>query len=160
MGYRPAPSVTIATWNVRKPAGPGDPCFVAIARKLSAIPADIWVLTETHTELRPDGMGEPVSSPGNQPHFRPAERATMIWARHDWAIQPVQTFPGRPASTAPAKAATYAVRDAATSPAACALVQTPLGPLLVYGTIITWANDKGPEQQSEYAVETLLSTPV
>ena len=80
--------------------------------------------------------------------------------RHDWAIQPVPTFADLPANDAPAKGATYAVRDAATSPAACALVQTPLGPLLVYGTIITWANDKGPEQQSEYAVETLLSTPV
>jgi hypothetical protein len=34
-------------------------------------------------------------------------------------------------------------RDPATSPAACALFQTPRDPLSIYETIITWANNQG-----------------
>jgi len=142
-------TLTIATWNVRRPLRPGDPCFDAIARKLRQLNADIWILTETHIDLSPDATYRAFESPQLPSHpqikIRPEERTTMIWVRPDWDARAISTFADLPPNEVPPRTTlTYAVTSRATSPAACALVETPLGSLLIYGTVITWPNDLGP----------------
>jgi len=136
--------LTIATWNVRRPLQAGDPCFEAVAQKLRLINADIWVLTEAHDDLCPNETYRAFESP-RLPLMRPGERTTMIWVRPDWDARAVPTFADlSPDEDPPRTTATYAVTSRATSPAVCAQVETPLGSLLIYGTVITWPNDTGP----------------
>ncbi|GEM_PF-744908 len=141
------PSVTLATWNVRRPYRPNDACFEAIARKLRKLPADIWVLTETHHALSPGEGYQPFASPPlpAHPDRRVDERTTIVWVRPDWQASTIPTFAHLGSTEAhPRTTLSYAVTSADTSPAACVLVETPVGPLLVYGTVITWPNDLGP----------------
>lgn len=141
------PSITIVTWNVRRPYQPDHPCFVAVARKLREIGADIYILTETHKDLVPGEGYQVFSAPPlpAHPYRHAGERTTMLWVRSDWPVVEIPTFTDLPATDVPPRTAlSYAVTSADTSPAACAHVETPVGPLLVYGTVITWSNDEGP----------------
>lgn len=153
------PALTIATWNVRRPYQPGDPSFDAIARKLRQVNADIWVLTETHARLSPGEGYQPFESPPLPAHSRRRldERTTVVWVRPDWPAVTIPTFAHlSPTEASPRTTLSYAVTSADTSPAACTLVETPAGPLLIYGTVITWPNDPGPfgndpAQKASYA---------
>jgi hypothetical protein len=68
----------------------------------------------------------------------------MIWSRHP--LRQVQALPflSRTASE-PADQPSYALTSQDIAPVACALAETPVGPVLVYGTIITWPGDQGPQ---------------
>ncbi|MBD2079441.1 endonuclease/exonuclease/phosphatase family protein [Leptolyngbya sp. FACHB-17] len=111
----------IATWNLERPRQNG---WIKNQRRLDRIreiDADIWVLTETNAaiDLKPDY--EYVATVPYQGH-KPGENLTTLWSR--WRIlRCIPTFDP-----------TYAV---------CAEVESPFGLMLVYGTVITWANDKG-----------------
>ena len=68
-------------------------------------------------------------------------------------MRPVPVFQDLPETEELPTAPSYATRSRATAPAACALIETPAGPLLVYGTIIAHFGDRGPLGQSKYNTE-------
>lgn len=111
----------IATWNLERPRQNG---WVKNQRRLDRIreiDADIWVLTETNAaiDLKPDYQS--VASVPYQEH-QAGENLATLWSR--WKIlRSIPTFDE-----------TCAV---------CAEVESPFGLMIVYGTVITWANDKG-----------------
>lgn len=112
----------IATWNVERPKPRGWKVPPAQRRRMADVAADIWVLTETHLDHQPS-QGHPYSafSPPH-PERRPEhERWTGIWSR--WPITALDDPPPHRRGTV------------------TALTETPFGPLLVYGTVIAWANE-------------------
>lgn len=114
-------TLRIGTWNVEYAAG-----AVRNARRAEILrdaEADVWVLTETHDELDLSATHTQVSTE-QRPTGRRGGRWTTIWSR----------FP---------VLATPAVSDTARTVAA--LLDSPLGRLLVYGTVMPWGNDSGPE---------------
>jgi endonuclease/exonuclease/phosphatase family metal-dependent hydrolase len=89
---------------------------------MAEVDADVWVLTETHLNHRPGG--EFIHSAFSPAHLerRPEhERWTAIWSR--WPIEEL---------TDPAAHRRGTV---------AAIVHAPDGPLIVYGTVIAWANE-------------------
>ncbi|MDP9310849.1 MAG: endonuclease/exonuclease/phosphatase family protein [Chloroflexota bacterium] len=141
----------IATWNLQRP-GWKSPRVPMIMEQIEAIDADIWILTETHEVINLGEHYACVTSP-TQPLRRKGEVTTAIWTRCDLG-QTIPTFADQPDEPNP-QFQTYALRGPATSPAVCAEVTTPLGAVLVYGTIITWLQDKGPQGDAGYKVEQL-----
>jgi endonuclease/exonuclease/phosphatase family metal-dependent hydrolase len=89
---------------------------------MADVNADVWVLTETHVDHRPSpAHRHGVFSPPH-PERRPDhERWTAIWSR--WPLTPLNDPP-------PHRRGTVA-----------AMVRAPSGPLIVYGTVIAWANE-------------------
>lgn len=113
----------IATWNVDRPKPTGWKVPPAQLRRMAEVDADVWVLTETHLDHRPsDEHVHAVFSPEHLERRPAHERWTAIWSR--WPITPV-------VEPAAHRRGTVA-----------ALVATPAGPMLVYGTVIAWANEK------------------
>lgn len=111
----------IATWNVERVKPRGWKIAPAQRRRMSDVDADIWILTETHVDHSPGHGYEVVHTPP-VPDRRPAdERWVGIWSRY--AIAPI-TDP------APRGRGTVA-----------ALVDTPIGQLVIYGCVISWANE-------------------
>lgn len=114
-------SFRIATWNLERPSQNG---WIKNQRRLDQIrkiDADVWVLTETNQaiNLKPDY--ECVATIPYKGH-KPGENLTTLWSR--WKIlRSISTFDP-----------TCAV---------CAEVESPFGSMIVYGTVITYANDKG-----------------
>lgn len=109
----------IGTWNVEYAAGASKN-----ARRLEILrsnPADIWVLTETHDDLDLCASHETMRSQ-QRPNRRKGERWATIWS----------SFPIR--STIP-------VNDEERTVAA--LVDTPSGPLMIFGTVLPWQFDRG-----------------
>ncbi|MBD1842953.1 endonuclease/exonuclease/phosphatase family protein [Cyanobacteria bacterium FACHB-63] len=111
----------IATWNLERPRQNG---WIKNQRQLDRIreiDADIWVLTETNAaiDLKPDYQCD--ASVPYQGH-RAGENLTTLWSR--WKIlRSIPTFDS-----------TCAI---------CAEIESPFGLMIIYGTVITWANDKG-----------------
>lgn len=156
-----AQHLRIATWNLARPGPSGAERNAAIVAKMGEIDADIWILTETNVCISPGHSYNSWSSPAEQPYRRPGERATMIWSRLP-IRRTLPTFAGmalREDAIAPIYPS-YSVLGEHASPAVCAEVVTPLGPLLVYGTIITWFGDKGPHETSGYEEEQRRSIPL
>jgi endonuclease/exonuclease/phosphatase family metal-dependent hydrolase len=89
---------------------------------MAAVEADLWVVTETHLGYAPSAKHQhSVFSPPH-PERRPEpERWASIWSR--WPITLV-------AAPAPHPRGSVA-----------GLVATPGGPVLVYGTVLAWANE-------------------
>ncbi len=110
----------LATWNVEYAAG-ATRNAARLARILSEN-ADVWVLTETHDDLSLVPTHGSVTTV-QRPTGRRGGRWTAIWSR--WPLVGI-------AVDAP-------VRTVA------ALVTTPAGPLLVYGTVLPWGADPGPD---------------
>jgi hypothetical protein len=154
-------SLRIATWNLNRPGPAGADRNAAIIAKMAEINADIWVLTETNVSLSPGHTYNPWSSPDGQPFRRPGERATMIWSRFPLR-RTLPTFAGMPLRDDAADPIypSYSVLGEYASPAICAEIVTPIGPLLVYGTIITWFGDRGPRKASGYEEEQRRSIPL
>lgn len=110
----------LATWNVEYADGTAKNA-ARLARILSEN-ADIWVLTETHDDLSLLPTHGSVTTI-QRPTGRRGGRWTAIWSR--WALLGIP------------------VNDPIRTVAA--LVTTPAGPLLVYGTVLPWGTDPGPD---------------
>lgn len=131
-------SIRIATWNLERPKFNGWKKNPLIREKIRDIDADIWVLTETNASIVPESKSDPqagyvaVASLPDTLHslgtFSRGENCSTIWSRFG-VNRTIKTF------------------DAGT--AVCAEVNTPLGPVLVYGTILTYHGDRGPKQNSK-----------
>jgi hypothetical protein len=108
----------IGTWNVEY-ARPTR--LQTLRAALARNNADIWVLTETHDDLRPPGCGHAAhSSPRQGLGIRPGSRWTSIWSSYPLTILPVLD---RERTVA-------ALLDLGGS---CTLV--------VYGTVMPWRTD-------------------
>lgn len=111
----------IATWNQERPRKQGAIKNVLLLEKMREVDADIWVLTEANEALfLPDYYA--VATPRLDGYHSPGEAFTAVLSR--WPI----------------------LGEAPTSDpmlSLCVRVAAPFGPVDVYGTIITYANDKG-----------------
>ena len=113
-------TIRIGTWNVQYAKGV-ERNALRLAR-LRAETADIWVLTETHDDLDLSETHTAISTP-QRPTGRRGGRWTTIWSR--WPVMqrldvddPVRTV--------------------------AAVVDSPDGPIAVYGTVLPWHSDPGP----------------
>jgi hypothetical protein len=135
--------LTIATWNLERTRPGAHERIRVFLEQMAEIEADIWVLTETSEAIRPARYSYLASSPWPGAPYEPDERGVMIWSRRP--LRQVQTLPFLPKAGEPAAQPSYALTSQDTAPVACALAETPVGPILVYGTIITWPGDPGPQ---------------
>lgn len=120
----------VATWNVERPTTKGWKRPLKnphIMEQIDSINADIWILTETHEVITPGDGFEVVSCESDSYHTE-GECAASIWSRFP-IIRQIET---------------YNSKDSV-----CAEIKTPAGNLLVYGSIITYAQDKGLDGQSK-----------
>lgn len=111
-------TIRIGTWNVQYAAGAAK--NVARLERLRGADADVWVLTETHDVLALPGYT--AVSTEQRPTGRTGGRWTTIWSRYP-VIERV-TVCDR-------------VRTVG------ALLDSPIGPLLVFGTVLPWGSDPG-----------------
>lgn len=90
---------------------------------MADIDADIWVLTETRASVSPAEGHYGIHTPPH-PIRRPDgdERWVSIWSR--WPLAPTGLAPDPRRSVS-------------------AVVESPLGDLIVYGTVLPWANERG-----------------
>lgn len=113
----------IGTWNVECAAG-----AEKNARRMTRIremDCDIWVLTETHDDLDPGGYFSASTTP--RAMKRAGARWTTIWSRFPITKKPKVDDPNRTVA---------------------ALVDSPAGSLLIYGTVIPWHSDPGPKKDA------------
>jgi endonuclease/exonuclease/phosphatase family metal-dependent hydrolase len=95
---------------------------------MSAIPADIWVLTETHDDLTIGPQHTAVHS-AQRPisdyprRVKPGSRWVSIWSSY-----PIELV---------------SLADADDERTVSAMVQAPNGPIVVFGTVMPWRGDKG-----------------
>lgn len=119
-------SFRIATWNLERPKQNGESKNRHRIDMIRKVDADLWVLTETHSVIVLDGYAS-IASLSQPDYHSNGESFATIYSR--WPIrQAVPTFDAH-----------FAV---------CAEVDSPVGPMLVFGTIITYANDPGPDGNS------------
>ena len=116
----------IGTWNVEYATPPKNAERLAL---LQAADADIWVLTETQDGL---DLGASYHAACSELRQTPPARWVSIWSRHPLIKQ-------------------LGVRDPIRT--AAALYATPLGKLLVYGTVMPWQSDRGPSDAEPYWAE-------
>lgn len=114
----------IGTWNVEY----ADTAATNERRRaaLDANPADIWVLTETHDDLAPSGTFNSVHAlqrPFYGSRVKRGSRWVSIWSRY-----PVERV---------------RLEGADDERTVAAMIETPQGRLLVYGTVLPWNGDQG-----------------
>lgn len=115
-------TVCIATWNLERPSLNGWAKNQGRLNKICQISADLWVLTETSSAISPRGDYTAVESYPLPGYHRTGENLSTIWSR--WNVyRRIPTFD--PAFTV------------------CAEIESPFGAVIVYGTVIPYANDKG-----------------
>ncbi len=116
-------TIRIATWNVDRPKPSGWKIPPAQRRRMAEVAADVWVLTETHVEHAPTAdHRHAVFSPPHPERRQHHERWTAIWSR--WPLEEIGEPPGhRRGSIA-------------------AVVHAPHRRILVYGTVIAYANER------------------
>jgi len=119
----------IGTWNVEYAAG-RDKNDRRI-RRLREMACDIWVLTETHDDLDLGPDYHAVSTT-QRVTGRAGARWTTIWSRC-----PI----------------TKEVSAGDSNRTVAALVESPLGPLVVYGTVLPWHSDLGPDASAKVWAE-------
>lgn len=117
----PAEAVRIGTWNVQY--GRGVEKNRLRAAHLRSLAADVWVLTETHDELDLSSSHVPVHS--EQRYASPGGRWTSIWTSLPVIEQLATSDPHR----------SVAVR----------LSDDARGEMIVYGTVLPWNGDRGPD---------------
>ncbi len=121
----------IGTWNLERPKLGARERNSARLKQIQAIEADLWVLTETSSAIALPGYSSH-STPPEIGYHSPGENYTTILSR--WKIvRTIDTW--NPIFST------------------CVEVDSPAGPLFVYGTIITYANDRGPNKTSRRWVE-------
>ena len=115
-------TIRLATWNLERVSPRAWRRAPAQQRRMAEVAADIWVLTETFVTRSPgDGFCGVFSPSHPERHPDPDERWTAIWSR--WPIKMVK-------DPAPHRRGTVT-----------ALVSTPVGPLLVYGTVMAYQHE-------------------
>jgi hypothetical protein len=114
----------LATWNLEHASVGKNPRRTEL---LLSAAADVWVLTETRDSLALSPTHSAVHS-DPRPRTRVGERWVSLWSR----------FP---------LLARVEVRDP--SRTVCALFDAPSGPLLVYGTVMPWHADRGPDDAAK-----------
>lgn len=112
------PILRIATWNLDRSGIRKKDRVDGQLQEIVRQKADIWVLTETHNTVALPGYKSVVSDPIPGYH-QAGEACAAIWSR--WPLKRVPT-----------------ADNLAT---VCAELQTPLGLMLIYGTIITYGAD-------------------
>lgn len=124
-----------ATWNLERPPAGHSGRKARAIELMKSMNAEIWALTETHESVQLDGYSAAFSTPVRGYHQAGECYSAILTA---WPItRRLDTF-----------SAQFAV---------CVEVAAPFGPCLVYSTIITYANDKGPKGLSKRWVEHRLS---
>jgi endonuclease/exonuclease/phosphatase family metal-dependent hydrolase len=109
----------IGTWNVEYAAG-----AEKNAKRIEIIrsnPADIWVLTETHDDLDLSPTHSPVHS-HQRPTGRPGARWVSIWTSFE---------------------VLHRIDVIDTERTVAAMLNTPFGDMVVYGTVLPWHSDRG-----------------
>lgn len=88
---------------------------------MAAVDADVWALTETVLDYAPADGFEGVYSPPHLERLPEVERWAAVWSR--WPMTLID-------DPAPHRRGTVA-----------ALIEAPDGPVIVYSTVIAWANE-------------------
>lgn len=130
-------SIRVATWNLERPKINGWKKHPLIREKIREIDADIWILTETNASIEPTSLRDPMAgfvSLASLPvtYHSLGESCSTIWSRFG-IKRSIRTYDGETS--------------------VCAVIDAPLGSLLIYGTIITYHGDKGPTNNSKPWVE-------
>jgi hypothetical protein len=121
----------IATWNLERPRLGGVEKNALRMKVLREQKAELWVLTESSTAIRLDGYTV-VATPSHPTCHTKGEHYASVLTT--WpVIRSLETW------------------DEYLS--VCVEVESPVGPALVYGTIITYANDRGVNMKSKRWVE-------
>lgn len=121
----------VGTWNLERPALRGQKKNSLRMNVLRERAADLWVLTETSEAIHLDGYLTHCT-PTHETYHRKGEHGVSVLTT--WPVlRTLETW------------------DKYLS--VCLEVTSPIGPALVYGTIITYANDRGPENTSKRWVE-------
>ena len=111
----------IATWNLERAKPRGWKIAPAQRKRMAEVDADIWILTETHVAHGPGNRYTGIHTPAITERRPADERWVGIWSR--FPITPVVEPPSRGRGTL------------------AALIDTPIGELVVYGCVIAWANE-------------------
>jgi hypothetical protein len=113
--------VRIGTWNLEYAAG--EEKNRRRHDLIASMRADVWVLTETHDDIDLSPLGHRPVHSRSRPTARPGGRWATIWSRY-----PVLE--------------TISVCDPVRTTAA--LLDSPVGALIVFGTVLPWHTDPGP----------------
>lgn len=109
----------LATWNLERAAASGRRAS-RLRQIIGQVSADVWVLTETHSNLVPEDAVASISSETPERPHREGERWVVISSRFD--LEPVAT--ADPVRTA------------------CGRLRPETGPpILIYGTVLPWRAD-------------------
>lgn len=150
-------TLTIATWNLNRPAATPNVRTQAMHAQIAAVQADIWVLTETHANLILPGY-QSLATP-NVGHKSQGLTTAMLWVREDWGMETIDVFPDLPEHEEPMRTwPSFTVSSRDTAPAVCAIIKTPTGNIMVYGTVMTYFGDRGPWGTSPFNHEQLQAT--
>ena len=123
----------IATWNLERPKLGGSAKNGARLNQIRSIDADLWILTETSSAIDLSGYtSHPTSPPPQRENRSPGENYATILSR--WPVLRTLNTWNSVLSV-------------------CVEVHAPIGLLLAYGTIITYANDRGDDGASKRWIE-------
>lgn len=114
-------SLRIANWNIDRSGMRGKWRVVHQVELLEALKCDIHVLTEVHHDLMLHGRRAVALSNAGLPPYLPTDRATGIWTSLPVVRDHAVRTPGL---------------------AACVELGTPLGPTLVYATVLPYRDDQ------------------
>lgn len=127
-GRNGSTGLRIATWNVERVSMRSWKRLPAIREAMAAVQADIWVLTETRESLCPaEGFHSLHCPPLPGGTHQPDERMVSIWSR--WPIEPTGLEPR--------------ARGAVSG-----YVESPAGRLAVFGSVVPYMHDRGPDGRS------------
>jgi hypothetical protein len=110
----------IATWNLEKPRLTSNRKIPFILDRLREIDADVWVLTETGSTIDLSATHHAVASVPILGYHSAGENWTTVWSR--WPSRRIETYDD--------------------TIAACAEFDSPLGPWIVYGTVLPYHADR------------------
>lgn len=111
----------IATWNLQRPGKTKTERATRLQERISAVDADIWVLTETNEIVIPGPEFSGVASPAVAGLHRSGENWTTIWSRF-----PVMNV----------------IPTCSPETSVCVEVDGPLGRVVVYGTVLPYHADR------------------